>query len=347
MCWDGKNLDSPDHRSHMAYPSSYNGGDCPDTHPVRIPGVFFEAFYSVSSFPHGNGTNPFVWSCGDPTGYGFHGDFLSGWDVEVMRATLADINCDNNNPAMAFGNNVKACPPLAPYVQSAPCALEEPIPLTEDLGISTPINALPGCNPLTYGPAMAVPCSAPPAATVGVDRRFLIKSVSAGKYLTAPNNQSVPISASVTTTLITLNEVFDRVTVNGSEVAILNEYSLQFLSVNGPNSRVMGNRGTASNWESFYFETHGSNIAIISARNGQYLSVGADGTIAPSATTVTNSELFTLEAPGGGSIGNPNFNTDVMLTRYTAQPIGALQNAAGRLAAFSLMILALLVTLSY
>ena len=77
MCWDGRNLDSPDHHSHVAYPTDYNGGDCPSTHPVRLPGVFFEAFYSVDQFPHGQGTQPFVLANGDPTGYGFHGDFVS------------------------------------------------------------------------------------------------------------------------------------------------------------------------------------------------------------------------------------------------------------------------------
>jgi hypothetical protein len=32
-CWDGKNLDSPDHQSHVAYPASgaYNDGPCPST----------------------------------------------------------------------------------------------------------------------------------------------------------------------------------------------------------------------------------------------------------------------------------------------------------------------------
>ena len=76
-CWNNKTLDSPDHRSHMAYPSVYNGGDCPPTHPVRLPAIFFEAGYLIDKFPHGQGTQPFVLSSGDPTGYGFHGDFVS------------------------------------------------------------------------------------------------------------------------------------------------------------------------------------------------------------------------------------------------------------------------------
>ncbi len=35
-CWDGINLDSPDHKSHMAYPPNFRG-DCPASHPVNLP----------------------------------------------------------------------------------------------------------------------------------------------------------------------------------------------------------------------------------------------------------------------------------------------------------------------
>ncbi|KAI0451567.1 hypothetical protein F5B21DRAFT_507052 [Xylaria acuta] len=39
-CWDGTNLDSPDHMSHVSYPASgtfENSGPCPATHPVKLP----------------------------------------------------------------------------------------------------------------------------------------------------------------------------------------------------------------------------------------------------------------------------------------------------------------------
>lgn len=35
-CWDGVNLDSPDHKSHMAYPDRLDNGKCPTTHPKRF-----------------------------------------------------------------------------------------------------------------------------------------------------------------------------------------------------------------------------------------------------------------------------------------------------------------------
>lgn len=63
-CWDGKNLDSPDHKSHMAYPASgaYNNGPCPSTHPVQLVSLFYEILYDTNSFSSkwsGN-TQPFV-----------------------------------------------------------------------------------------------------------------------------------------------------------------------------------------------------------------------------------------------------------------------------------------------
>jgi len=48
-CWDGKNLDTPNHKDHVAHPASgptsfaVVGGKCPETHPVKIPQVMLEA----------------------------------------------------------------------------------------------------------------------------------------------------------------------------------------------------------------------------------------------------------------------------------------------------------------
>lgn len=46
-CWDGKNLDSPDHKSHMAFPSGVTTGSCPTTHPVRFITLFYEVTWNV------------------------------------------------------------------------------------------------------------------------------------------------------------------------------------------------------------------------------------------------------------------------------------------------------------
>jgi len=45
-CWDGKNLDPPDHTSHVAFLSDLDNGDCPSTHPIG----FIKMFYEVQAF---------------------------------------------------------------------------------------------------------------------------------------------------------------------------------------------------------------------------------------------------------------------------------------------------------
>jgi hypothetical protein len=50
-CWDGKNIDSPDHRSHVSYPATgtfESVGNCPATHPVRLPQLMYEVMWDVS-----------------------------------------------------------------------------------------------------------------------------------------------------------------------------------------------------------------------------------------------------------------------------------------------------------
>ena len=70
-CWDGVSLDSPDHRSHVAYSTgaALAGDKCPSTHPVRIPQVMYEIMYDTSAFAdpayYANGNQPLVYSFGD------------------------------------------------------------------------------------------------------------------------------------------------------------------------------------------------------------------------------------------------------------------------------------------
>jgi hypothetical protein len=47
-CWDGKNLDTPNHMDHVAHPTdgpasfAMVDGPCPASHPVKIPQVHYE-----------------------------------------------------------------------------------------------------------------------------------------------------------------------------------------------------------------------------------------------------------------------------------------------------------------
>lgn len=69
-CWDGVNLDSPDHQSHVAYGNqggAAGGGACPSTHPVKLPQIMYELMWNVTTFADKSiwptdGSKPFVYS---------------------------------------------------------------------------------------------------------------------------------------------------------------------------------------------------------------------------------------------------------------------------------------------
>ena len=79
-CWDGVNLDSPDHRSHVAYPTR---GACPSSHPVQIPAlVLFRNFNQYAGR-----LNDLSLTSGPPAS--LHADFVSGWDTDVFDRLIA------------------------------------------------------------------------------------------------------------------------------------------------------------------------------------------------------------------------------------------------------------------
>jgi hypothetical protein len=137
-CWDGKNLDSPDHRSHVAYPAigDYNGGVCPQSHPVALFSIFYEFFFVTSSFKD----NKFAFANGDPTGYGYHGDFIMGWtDRNLLQTAHRDCIAASDCPKL--GNQPSQTRPLI-----------YPAKYEEEIGLHGPIPALPGNNPVIWPP---------------------------------------------------------------------------------------------------------------------------------------------------------------------------------------------------
>ena len=65
-CWNNKDLDTPNHKSHVAYPSLLNGGECPENFKTRIPTLFYETIWNTYAFKDRQGQ--FVLANGDPTG---------------------------------------------------------------------------------------------------------------------------------------------------------------------------------------------------------------------------------------------------------------------------------------
>jgi hypothetical protein len=94
-CWDGKNLDSPNHKDHVAFGTDQG---CPAGHPVRIPALTFDIAYGAK------GSKAGYYLSSDPDGRSassMHGDAFVMWDVDAMnqrvRNCIAQRRTCNNN----------------------------------------------------------------------------------------------------------------------------------------------------------------------------------------------------------------------------------------------------------
>ena len=97
QCWDGVNLDSPDHKSHMSYtirvknlndPTGATHAECPKTHPVVLPQIAFNVAYTVREKDA-----PLHWRLASdnydrslPGGFSSHGDWFNGWKSDISEA---------------------------------------------------------------------------------------------------------------------------------------------------------------------------------------------------------------------------------------------------------------------
>jgi len=157
-CWDGVSLDSPDHRSHVAYmpgkvdPAAgiiLRNGTCPSTHPVRIPLVLYEVYWDTRPFADmwpTDGSQPFVLSMGDPTGYGHHGDYLFGWEGDSLQRAM--------DKCTDIGGVPEGCKELTLQTDEEMNSCVQQ-PRVNEVVEGQYLDALPGCNPLQYGPGHA------------------------------------------------------------------------------------------------------------------------------------------------------------------------------------------------
>lgn len=87
-CWNGKDLDSADHRSHV---TASENGRCPSSHPVAMTRLILEVRYKI---PVGSEV---TLASGDLTSA--HGDAIINWRPDVIGQELRycvkrSINCD-------------------------------------------------------------------------------------------------------------------------------------------------------------------------------------------------------------------------------------------------------------
>jgi hypothetical protein len=141
-CWDGDNAQSDDHKSHVAYPDLVITGNCPESHPVSVPGLLFETIWATQAFDGRKGT--FVMSNGDPTGCGYHGDFIMGWDVDFLQNAV--------NTCTSESGRIEDCPifDVISEEKARSCEMPELPAALQSEKIMQGLSVLPGDVQITY-----------------------------------------------------------------------------------------------------------------------------------------------------------------------------------------------------
>jgi Domain of unknown function (DUF1996) len=78
-CWNGRALDSGNHKSHMKYAVA---GNCPKSHPVAVPRIAIVLLYPpVSRYARVSSGK-----------FATHADFINGWDQHAFEALVRELN---------------------------------------------------------------------------------------------------------------------------------------------------------------------------------------------------------------------------------------------------------------
>ena len=210
-CWDGKNVKSSNHKDHVAYPDEINDGQCPEGFDTRLPSLFFETIWDTYAFRGVEGQ--FVWSNGDttgkyllnahfyafsdsfPSGWGYHGDFITGWEDGVLeRAVKECLDKDGimqNCPLFTMQNETEA----------EKCEIKEaPAELKAD-NCEGPADGLCGgvaitSNPEEYAQAQAQK-GRPGDASAGSKKSSSSAIAAPSSVAPAPSSIQAPASSSV------------------------------------------------------------------------------------------------------------------------------------------------------
>lgn len=226
-------------------PSGVDSGYCSPPFNKRLVSIFYEVIWNTPDFAnmwYGD-SQPFVWSNGDPTGYGYHGDFVNGWNIPILQRAINECGADSGV--------IEECKVFKFFNDDEAQACKIPVSVHEKtFGV---LPALPGCNPVQKGPAKAVKqtgCGAP--TTIGKpilpytdvkSRGFKYLGCApdiAGKSRTLPSNQLNDMEG------MTVERCVDHCRTSGYTIAGL-EYSQQCFCGNSipqgrsPDPKRMGN----------------------------------------------------------------------------------------------------------
>ncbi|GAD91825.1 hypothetical protein PVAR5_0406 [Paecilomyces variotii No. 5] len=141
-CWNGKDVDSENHKDHVAYPSLVMDGECPKGYETRIVSLFYETIWNTGAFKDVEGT--FSFANGDPTGNGYHGDMIMGWEEDFLQQAVDTCT----NPS----GEVEDCPlfDIQSDNDQIQCHFDVPSDLLDEDVLFH--HGLPGGLQLSWGP---------------------------------------------------------------------------------------------------------------------------------------------------------------------------------------------------
>ncbi|PRP88419.1 hypothetical protein PROFUN_03333 [Planoprotostelium fungivorum] len=269
-CWDGKNLDSPNHRDHMAYPSAdFDGGVCPPSHPIALISIFFEFFFDTSAITDlGN----FYLSNGDNTGYSFHGDFVNGWTNltalgEAHRLCVGPDNCPINTLGAPPGQN-----------HPGPQDLIYPAVYEEEIGLHGPVDHLPGqiinTGTTSNGPIPTTSSSLPTSTVPDVFVRNVTVATAAGQYFSSTAGDPVLRTGRKASVY--------EVNVKGGAATLFDVVQKKFVTAEDAGRSALRARSfRADTWETFSIVETDKDVFVLKAKvNGKAVRVHGENLIA-------------------------------------------------------------------
>lgn len=168
----------------MSYPDptkgDTQGGMCPPSHPVALLHIGAEFGFDTGSLGIVD-SSTLVWSMGDTTGYGGHGDFLQGWQNLTALGESFD-NCVGIGTDCAWNSFGTPDGKMGTKSNLSP----QNLPPSENIGFQGPISALPGNN-VVYGGSVGagtstnvMKSSSLPTTLATVTKSSSLTSISAG-----------------------------------------------------------------------------------------------------------------------------------------------------------------------
>ncbi|KAI0459952.1 hypothetical protein F5B21DRAFT_203547 [Xylaria acuta] len=198
-CWNGE-PDSEDHKSHVAYPDLVGNGNCPDTHTQRLVTLFFETIWDTNAAQFQGKSGSFVMSNGDRTGFGYHGDFMAGWDQSFLQEAID--TCTNDSGELSDCGLFTSNGPLLSEDEQRDCKFKTPLLLAAENAAAKIMTELPGGVQIQDGPESATPPSGPLGQLTS-----LISDVFGGNTPTTTTSSSIPPSTFSTSTPATSSEI--------------------------------------------------------------------------------------------------------------------------------------------